>query len=169
MINFQDVLKQKEREIGPLWSDEGAYNTAKEMQLLYLQKLSNIFLGISGFHLEKVAIGCLGTCLESSDIQNLLLKEKLYGPAVVNSVMSGGNNNRGKRGMSLIAETMEQLQVHSFLPSSDGGVFLDHHRNVIVDFMTYTWKVSIKMGNLKTQPFFISLWSTFNFLFKSCS
>ena len=84
--------------------------------------------------------------------------------------MSGGNYNRGKRGMSLIAEAMEQLQVHSFLQSFDGGVFsIDHHRNVIVDFMTYTWKVSIKKGNLKTQPFFISLWSTFNFLFKWCS
>ena len=77
MISFQDVLKQKQRENGPLSSDEGAYNTTKEMQLLYPQKFSNIFLGIGGFYLEKVAIGCLGTYLESSDIQNLLLKEKL--------------------------------------------------------------------------------------------
>ena len=33
MINYQDVLKQKERENGPLWSDEGVYHIAKEMQL----------------------------------------------------------------------------------------------------------------------------------------
>ena len=125
MINFQDVLKQKERENGPLWSDEGVYHITKEIQLLYPQsyKVSNIFLGIGGFHLEKVVIGCLGTYLESSGIQNLLVEEKVYGPAVVNSVMSGGNYIRGKRGMSLIAEAREQLQVYSFLHSSDGVVF----------------------------------------------
>ena len=37
--------------------------------------------------------------------------------------MSGGNYIRGKRGMSLIAEAREQLQVYSFLHSSDGVVF----------------------------------------------
>ena len=73
-INFQEVLKQKEHESGPLCSDEGMYYTAKEIQLLYPQKFSNIFLGIGGFHLEKVVIGYLGTYLESSGIQNLLVE-----------------------------------------------------------------------------------------------
>ena len=125
MINFQDVLKQKKRENGPLWSDEGVYHTTEEIQLLYPQKFSNIFLGIDGFHLEKVVIDCLGTYLESIGIQNLLVEEKVYGPAVVNSVMSGGNYIQGKRGMSLIAEAIEQLQVYSFLHSSDGEVFFE--------------------------------------------
>ena len=35
MINFQDVLKEKEPENGPLWLNEGVYHTAKEIQLLY--------------------------------------------------------------------------------------------------------------------------------------
>ena len=43
----------------------------QKMQLLYPQKFSNIFLGVGGFHLEKVVIGCLGTYLESSGIENL--------------------------------------------------------------------------------------------------
>ena len=46
-----------------------------------------------------------------------------FSPAIVNSVMSGGNCIWGKRGMSLIAEAMEQLQVYSFLQSSDGVLF----------------------------------------------
>ena len=45
-----------------------------------------------------------------------------------------------------------------------------HHRNVIIDFMAYARKVSIKKQNLKTyNDFFSSLWSTFSFLFKSCN
>ena len=123
MINFQDVLKQKGRENGPLWSDEGVNHIAKQIQLLYPQKFSNIFLGIDGFYLEKTVISYLGTYLESSSIQNLLVEEKVYGPAVINSVMSGRNYIRGKSGISLIAEAMEKLQVYSFLHSSDGEVF----------------------------------------------
>ena len=117
------MLKEKERENGPFWSDEGMYHIAKEMQLLYPQKFSIIFLGIGSFHLKKVVIGCLVTYFESTGIQNLLIKEKVYGPAVVSSVMSVGNYIWGKRGMSLIAEVMEQLQVYSFLHSSDGEIF----------------------------------------------
>ena len=119
MINFQDVPKQKERENGPLWSDEGVYHIAKEIQLLYPQKFGNTFPRIGGFHLQKVVIG-LGMYLELSGIQNLLLK-KVY--AVVNSVMSGGNYIRGKGWISLIAEAMEQLQVYSFLHSSHAEIF----------------------------------------------
>ena len=33
--------------------------------------------------------------------------------------------------------------------------------------MAYARKLSIKKQNLKTYDFFISLWSTFSFLFKS--
>ena len=33
IINFLAVLKQKEPENDPLWSDEGVYHTAKEIQL----------------------------------------------------------------------------------------------------------------------------------------
>ena len=64
MINFQDVLQQKGCESGPLWSDEGVYHIAKEIQLIHPEKFENIFLGIGGFYLEKVVIGCLGTYLE---------------------------------------------------------------------------------------------------------
>ena len=116
------MLKQKERENVPLRSDEGVYHTANKIQLLHPQKRSEIFFG-TGFHLGKVVIGCLGTYLESIGIQNLLVEEKLYGPVVVNSVTSGGNYIRSKIGMSLIAEAMEQLQVHFFLQFFDGEVF----------------------------------------------
>ena len=51
------------------------------------------------------------------------MEEKVYGPAVVNSVMIGGNYIRGERGMSLMAEAMEQLQVYACLQSSDGELF----------------------------------------------
>ena len=48
-VNFQDVLPH-----GPLWSDEGVYRIAKELQLQYPEKLNNFFLGIAGFQVVVV-------------------------------------------------------------------------------------------------------------------
>ena len=153
MINFQDVLRQRGHENGPLWSDEGVYHIAKEIQLLYPEKFSNIFLGIGGFHLEKVVIGCLGTYLECSGINHLLVEEKVFGPAVVNSVMSGGNYVRGKRGMALIAEAMEQLQIMSFLESSDGEMYDELFQKI------KTLKTVIMTNPAKDRTYFDTLWS----------
>ena len=123
MINFQDVLKQKQLNSGPLWSDNGVYRIAKEIQLCQPDKFSNIFLGIGGFHLEKVIIGCLGAYLETSGIQNIFVEHEIFGPGVVNTVMNGGNYVRGKRGISLLAESMEQLQITAFLQQYDIEMF----------------------------------------------
>ena len=53
MVNFQDILKQKQQPYGPLWCDEGVYHIAKELQFLNTRTFHNIFLGLGGFHLER--------------------------------------------------------------------------------------------------------------------
>ena len=46
----------------------------------------------------------------------------------------------------------------------------NYHGNAIIYFMAYARKEPIKKQNLKTyNNFFISLWGTFSFLFKSCN
>ena len=125
MINFQDVLKQKHLNSGPLWSDEGVYSIAREIQLCQPDKSSNIFLGIGGFHLEKVIICCLGAYLETCGIKHIFVEQEIFGPGVVNTVMNGGHYVRGKRGMTLLAETMEQLQIKAFLQQCDIEMFGD--------------------------------------------
>ena len=68
MINFQDALKQKGDMYGGLCADEGVYRIAKEIQLLKPDKFSNIFLGLGGFHMEKIVFAYLGAYLEPSGI-----------------------------------------------------------------------------------------------------
>ena len=58
MKNFQDVLAQNELEYGPLWCDEGVYRIVKELQLLNPNGCGNTFLGLEGFHPEKIVIAC---------------------------------------------------------------------------------------------------------------
>jgi len=114
MLNFQDVLKQRNQEYGPLWCDEGVYRLAKELQLLNPEKFENIFLGLGGFHTEKVLIGCCGAYLRETGIDSVLVENGIYDPGNVQSVLSGGNCIRGKRGMLLIAEVLYQLQIEVF-------------------------------------------------------
>ena len=92
----------------------------KELQLLNPNKFANIFLGIGGFHLEKIIISCCGKYLEESGIDTGLVENEIYGLAVVKSVMDGGHYVCGKRGISLISEALEHLQLSAFVESVDG-------------------------------------------------
>ena len=74
MINFQDALKQKGDSYRGLWADEGVYGIVKEIQLLKPEQFSNIFLGLGGFHMEKIVRACLGAYLESSGIFSVLVE-----------------------------------------------------------------------------------------------
>ena len=68
MRNYQDCLKQKGLECGPLWSDEGVYHISKELQLQFPDEFCDIFLGLGGFHQEKIIIACCGKYLENTGI-----------------------------------------------------------------------------------------------------
>ena len=114
MRNFQDVLLQRDLEYGPLWCDEGVYRIAKELQLLNPSLFSNIFLGIGGFDLEKILISCCGSYLKECGVENVFVESDVFGPGVVQSVMSGSNYIRGKKGMMIFAETLQQLQFQQY-------------------------------------------------------
>ena len=104
---------------------KGFISIAREIQLCQADKFSNIFLGIGGFHLEKVIICCLGAYLETCGIKHIFVEQEIFGPGVVNTVMNGGHYARGKRGMTLLAETMEHLQIKAFLQQCDIEMFGD--------------------------------------------
>ena len=114
MRNFQDVLLQRDLEYGPLWCDEGVYRIAKELQLLNPSRFSNIFLGIGGLHMEKILISFWGSYLKECEVENVFVESDVLGPGVVQSVMSGSNYIRGKKGMVILAETLQQLQFQQY-------------------------------------------------------
>lgn len=123
MCNFQDVLRQRSQPYGPLWCDEGVYRLAKELQLLDQDRFNNIFLGLGGFHMEKVMIACCGKYLEETGIDTVLAENEVYGPGVVKSVMDGGHYVRGIRGMSIVSEVIQALQINEFVNQNGEYVF----------------------------------------------
>jgi hypothetical protein len=120
MINFQDVLKQKNAVSGALWSDEGVYAIAKEIQLLKPDQFGNIFLGMGPFHMEKIVIACLGKFLGCIGIDLALIETETFGKLVVKkSVMTGGHYCKGKEAMSLVSEVMTVLMFEQFQADQD--------------------------------------------------
>ena len=109
MKNFQDVLQQRHFNYGPLWCDESVYRIAKELQLLNPSLFGNVFLGLGGFHLEKVLISCCGSYLQECGIGSVFVENEVFGPGLAQSVLSGGHYVYDKKGMMMLAETLQQL------------------------------------------------------------
>ena len=180
MKNFEDVLLQRNLDYGPLWCDEGVYRIAKEIQLLNPGTFNNIFLGLGGFHMEKVIIACCGIFLKGTGIECVLVESMVFGSGVVNSVMPGGNYIRGKRGMVLIAEALQQLQYTELISSNEMHPMIyiticshfkmfknvqtcestnwKHHENLMNDFL-FCLDAFIKDASKKSSQF--KFWTIF--------
>ena len=115
MINFQDALKQKGDAYGGLWADEGVYRIAKEIQLMKPDQFNNIFLGLGGFHMEKIVLACLGTYLEPSGIFAVLVETECYGTDVIKTVISGSHYSRARTAHSMIHEVLTSMMLKAFL------------------------------------------------------
>ena len=115
MVNFQDALKQKGDAYGGLWADEGVYSIAKEIQLMKPDQFDNIFLGLGGFHMEKIVLACLGSYLEPSGIFDVLVETKCYGTNVIKSVISGSHYARARTAHSMIHEVFATMMFEAFL------------------------------------------------------
>ena len=109
MINFQDVLKQKNLTCGPLWCDEGAYQ-------LYPQQLDNLFLGLGGFHTEKIILACCGKLLTDIGTRDVFVQNEIYGPTVTDTtIMKGGNYVLCREVMRNLAEAVNRVKMDKFL------------------------------------------------------
>ena len=118
MINFQDALKQKGDTYGALWADEGVYRIAKEIQLVKPDEFSNVFLGLGGFHMEKIVLACLGAYLEPSGIFAVLVETECYGTDVIRTVISGSHYSRSRTAHSMIHEVLMSMMLEEFLSKS---------------------------------------------------
>ena len=115
MINFQDALKKEGDTYGALWADEGMYRIAKEIQLVKPDKFSNIFLGLGGFHMEKIVLACLGAYLEPSGIFAVLVETECYGTDIIRTVISGSHYSRARTAHSMIHEVLMSMMLEGFL------------------------------------------------------
>ena len=156
MENFQYVLTRKNLEYGPLWCDEGVYRIAKEIQLLKADEFKNIFLGLGGFHTEKIIIACCGQYLEESGIDTVLVETKTFGIDAVKSVMNGKHYSPGKRGMMLISEAMLQIMLSEFSKESN-----EKHQNFQQLYQPVETLQNIIVNNCENDDLIKKEWEKF--------
>ena len=58
---------------------------AKEIQLLRPDEFDNIFLGLGGFHTEKVVLPCCGKLLEAIGARDIFVQCEIYAPVVTDN------------------------------------------------------------------------------------
>ena len=115
MLNFQDVLAQKRQLNGALWCDEGVYHIAKELQLLNSTKFKNIFLGLGGFHMEKVLLKSIGQYLSKAGVRNIFVQTELYGSGVTDGkIMTGGHYVLSQEAFRILYEAVSRLRLSKF-------------------------------------------------------
>ena len=112
-------MKQTGNISGALWCDEGVYHIAREIQLLSPDSFDNVFLGLGGFHMEKVVTACLGKYLKGTGIDKVLINTEIYGPISIETVLNGGHYADANRAYSLIAEILHVLQLDTFFTEND--------------------------------------------------
>lgn len=119
MVNFKDVLLQRNEECGAMWCDEGVYCLAREIQFLRPKESDMLFIGMGPFHWCKVLCAAMGKYLEPSGITQALSNSGVFGKGVAeSSVMKGGDYVQAKDGMSIISEAIAILQYEEFLQSA---------------------------------------------------
>lgn len=183
MVNFQDAMVQVNQKCGALWSDEGVYHIAKELQLLFPSDFGNIFLGLGSFHTTKIIINCIGQYLQDSGITEALIETEIFGPKVVETVLKGKHYSRGIRGMGIIAEALQRILLREFFANTEYDKYkslfahinaleksckekdhvsarkeMEDAHHLLQDF-NEDFKVFIKTGEERSKSF--CYWSTF--------
>ena len=70
---------------------------------------------LGNFHLTKIALGCAGSYLIGSGIEDSLVETTVFGQNVVKSVISGTHYYRSFAGILIISEAVENLILEAFM------------------------------------------------------
>ena len=115
LVNFQDVLKQKQQVSGALLCDKGVYHIAKELQLLYNDNFNNIFLRLGDFHMEEIVLNVIGQFLSNIGVHDIFVQNEIYRPAVTNNkVMTGSHYVFSCQAFRILHEAVNCLQFSKF-------------------------------------------------------
>ena len=147
MVNFQDAMVQVNQTSGVLWSDKGVYHIANELQPLFPTNFDHIFLGLGSFHTTKIIINCLGQYLEDSGIVEALIMTEVFGPKIVETVLKGSHYLRGVRGMGIIAEALQRIQLREFFASNEH----EKYKSLFTQLKTMEVASALRSGGIVTN------------------
>ena len=126
--NFENVRKQLDQSVLPVWCDDGVFAPAMEIVLSEPDTFKSIFLMLGPFHWTKVLLRCVGRLFAGSGIDDSLKECEIFGPIVLDSVMNGGHYVRSMTGMLIIEDVIYKLMWEEFWMQKEKRSFssIDH-------------------------------------------
>ena len=107
---------------------------AKEIQLLHPDKFSNIFLGLGGFHTEKIVLACCGKLLEAVGARDIFVQDEIYGPVVTDKILKGKDYVLSLEAMRNLAEAVNRVKFDIFMQNkADDVLFLKNLVHNLID------------------------------------
>lgn len=125
LLNFENVVDQLEQTFLPVACDEGVYRIARHITLAHPDKFKKIFLMMGAWHMTKIAMACVGKYLKGSGADAIFIENSVFGPSVTESVLSGTNYVRSFKGLLLLSEALQRLQIIEFLKTVKSQEFDD--------------------------------------------
>ena len=100
--NFENVRKQLNQAVLPIWCDDGVFSPAMDIILSEPERFKNILLMLGPFHWTKVLLRCAGRLFAGSGIDDALKECAVFGPNVLDSAINGGHYIRSLTGVLMI-------------------------------------------------------------------
>ena len=116
--NFSNILYQLQQDNMAIFCDEGVYHIAREILLKRPDEFKGLTLCLGSFHLIKTYLACIGKYLRGSGCQTIWIENRIFGPEVVESVLSGSDYVRSMEGILLLGECISRFQWLEFLQNN---------------------------------------------------
>lgn len=112
-----------------------------------------MFLGLGGFHFEKIVLGCVRSYLKPSGISSVLVATECFGEATVDSVINGTNYIRSKEGIARIHESIYLLMLEQFIQDTNYEMDINKIETIINNDFKF-WNADINDFDSFSKDFF---------------
>ena len=148
MHNFMSMLTQLDQPSVPLFCDEGVYRIIADIYLQRKEVFKNLVPMLGGFHMGKAVKHCIGKIMRGSGIEDALTESVVFGPSVVESVISGSHYVRSLRGLRIVYDVLQNLKWEAFWASKDK----ESHGEVLQTLSNYLRYASLYLEMMRKLP-----------------
>ena len=114
LTDFQNVRKQLNQDVLPVWSDEGVFAIVCDIFLHEKDTFGDLYPCMGPFHWCRVLLKCQGKLLRGTGIDDALVECEVFGPIVLDTALNGHHYARALTGMLIVEDVMMRLLWKAF-------------------------------------------------------
>ena len=119
LTNFQNVRRQLNQDVIPVWADEAVYDHFREICLNEPDTFKDILPLMGSFHMSRILLKCQGKYLRGSGPDDALIECSVFGPGVLETVLNGTHFVRSLTGTLMVEDVVITLIWEEFWKHHD--------------------------------------------------